>query len=202
MAKKIKFVDVSNLPRKTNNSIDWKKSIGYRCSFIYEDLNGEIEILKYELINNKIPMLTLKYHENIKELQTNAFIRGVIGSLIGKWNVGFKYEIGQILNVRSGDIEITNRYIEKESGRNRKFYDYICLTCNEENKHIRESTFDKNDGCPVCAGKKLVVGKNDIATVAPWMIQFFQGGEYFTKRCSSGSNTQGGIFLISLKHSM
>ena len=69
MAKKIKFVDVSNLPRKTNNSIDWKKSIGYRCSFIYEDLNGEIEILKYELINNKIPMLTLKYHENIKELQ-------------------------------------------------------------------------------------------------------------------------------------
>ena len=37
-------VDTSNLPKK-GNRIDWKKSIGYKVKFIYEDLSGEIEIV-------------------------------------------------------------------------------------------------------------------------------------------------------------
>ena len=175
MAKKRKFVDTSNLPRKTNNYIDWEKSIGCRCSFIYGDLSGEVEIVDYRS-NGKIGMVTLKYMGNINTIQTSSFIKGTIGKVINKWNVGFKYDIGQIINVRNGNIKILNRYIEKENNRNRKYYDYVCLECNEINCHIREQTFDKKDGCPVCAGRKLVIGKNDIPTTAPWMIDFFQGG--------------------------
>lgn len=32
-------------------------------------------------------------------------------------------------------------------------------------------------GCPYCASRKLLVGFNDISTVAPWMVQYFKDPE-------------------------
>ena len=59
-------VDTSNLPKK-GNFIDWKKSIGYKVKFIYEDLSGEIGIVD-RLDNGR---LLLKYKDRIIELVKN-----------------------------------------------------------------------------------------------------------------------------------
>ena len=52
--EKIRKVDLSELPRKEGFGInkgkmliDWKTSIGYKVSFVYDEIEGEIEILDY-----------------------------------------------------------------------------------------------------------------------------------------------------------
>lgn len=43
---------------------------------------------------------------------------------------------------------------------------YDCPIPEQSLKHLKR-------GCPVCAGKKVVKGKNDIATTDSWMLPFF-----------------------------
>ena len=43
-----KWIDLSNLPKKIwtgKECINWEKSIGYKCKFKYDDIEGEVEIV-------------------------------------------------------------------------------------------------------------------------------------------------------------
>lgn len=168
-------MDLSNLPRneKTGN-IDWKKSVGYRCSFIYGKITGEIEIIDY-IKHPKNSRLLLKYNERVKEVPVNTLKLGTIGDVIGVFTSDFYYEIGEIVKVKNQKIEIIDRYYKKEQGRNRKYYHIKCMDCGCINES-REATVKKLKGCPVCAGRVVVKGINDIATVAPWMVDYFPDG--------------------------
>ncbi len=174
MGKIIKFVDTSHLPRKKNNSIDWKKSIGYRCSFLYGDLSGEIEILGY-IGSDSNPKLKVTYQNIISEISISSFKNGIIGNVVKQFTKDFKYKICEIINTNKQDLQILDRNYVKQDGRNRKYYKYKCLTCNQESTSS-EGTLKKIKGCPVCEGKIVVEGINDIPTTAPWMIDYFQGG--------------------------
>ena len=53
---------IENLPRRhgrNGKEIDWKNTIGYKVKFVYDDIEGEVEIIDYEnlhvkfLYNNK-----------------------------------------------------------------------------------------------------------------------------------------------------
>ena len=70
------------------------------------------------------------------------------------------------------NIEIIGQYT-KSTNR-------IACKCNidgfEWNPEAAALVRKKSNGCPVCAWKKLVPGYNDIPTLAPWMIPYFQGG--------------------------
>lgn len=52
-----------------------------------------------------------------------------------------------------------------------------CLKCNQEFKKPRKNMSAKFDGCPVCKNFVVVKGYNDIATKAPWMIEYLANKE-------------------------
>lgn len=61
-------------------------------------------------------------------------------------------------------------------GYENKLYKYKCLKCGDED-YKAGNLISKGIGCSCCSNRKVVKGINDIPTTAPWMIDFFQGGE-------------------------
>ena len=65
------FVDLEELEKykegKYKGKINWKNNIGKKVSFVYEDIEGELEIIDYD---SKKQYLTIKYNNNIKKILT------------------------------------------------------------------------------------------------------------------------------------
>lgn len=108
----------------------------------------------------------------------------------------FKLEIGDTITDNGRDLTIIDReyrpqkvildyYVKTEDKtekcectRNLKYYKYKCNNCGNEDWLIEKSLCGKDEhsrGCNVCNGhpQKVLTGYNDIATVAPWMVQYF-----------------------------
>lgn len=193
MSKKIKFVDTSNLPRKNNNEIDWEKSVGCRCSFIYGEINDEVEIIDYkkDLKNIKI---NVRYKNNKNYISVGNFKQGNIGRILMKHTPEFKYEINQeFISKKTGNkFKILNREKrirkDKYGEHKEKWYLYKCLKCGYEHWMI-EMAFSRISSCPCCLGRVVVQGINDIPTTDPWMIDYFQGGYDEAKLYTHGSNS-------------
>lgn len=80
----MKKVFLDDLPRKNNGkgkNIDWKNSVGYKVHFIYEDIDGYIEILDY--IDCK---LNIKYNNKELKINTSNFIKVNIGKILNNKN--------------------------------------------------------------------------------------------------------------------
>lgn len=80
----MKKVFLDDLPRKNNGkgkNIDWKNSVGYKVHFIYEDIEGDIEILDY--IDCK---LNIKYNNKELKINTSNFIKVNIGKILNNKN--------------------------------------------------------------------------------------------------------------------
>lgn len=95
----------------------------------------------------------------------------------------FNLEIGTLFQDEKRDITIIDMEIRERKRKDRKslvnerFYKFICNKCGyigwiEEYRLIGNQKI----GCSCCSGKVLIQGINDIPTVAPWMVQYFQGG--------------------------
>lgn len=75
----------------------------------------------------------------------------------------FIYNIGDSVD----NLLITNRIRKLNNrGLSQKFYDYTCKTCTYSDERT-ESEFKQGKRCPVCAGKKVLVGYNDLWTTHP-----------------------------------
>lgn len=183
-----KYVETSHLPHKNDSIIDWKKSVGYRCSFIYGDITGELEIIDY-IPEKKSSKIKVKYNDNEKLMSTSSFLRGTIGELLKIHTADFKYNIGDILNQKNQDIEILDRWHVKEhNNRNRKHYKYRCLKCGYINEST-EAILKQKKGCPACKGRIVVPRLNDITVTAPWMINYFPGGIEEARQYTPGMDT-------------
>ena len=170
--KKIKELFLENLPTKRHagtSCIDWVLSIGYKIRFIYNNLEGELEIVDCDLKNRH---LYIKYldKEPFRILIDN-FIKCRIGKLLGEKTNEFKIEIGTNFINHKRDIIIIDRKIMKDDKqRNWKYYKYKCNKCGTED-WIVESSLLNNNGCNTCrinAPSKL--GHNTIWDKARWMI--------------------------------
>lgn len=173
-------VFLEELPHKGNN-IDWKYSIKYFVHFIYDNIEGDIEIINYEPKNQ---LLYIKYLEqDIFKINTNSFHKVKLGNMLGIITSEFKIKIGQTFKDNKRDLIITNseyRKIPKQNNRiqNQKWYKYTCNKCGWTEGWIVESDLTKGNGCACCclAPRVIVEGINDIPTTAPWMVKYFQGG--------------------------
>jgi hypothetical protein len=185
--------------------INWKECIGRSVHFIYEDIEGDIEIVDF---TSKGQKLIVKYNNEEHGITTSAFIKCYIGSIIGRITKEFKYEIGQRLIDYNNDSSIKRditiidrKYVQEEQidklGRksiaNRKYYKYECNLCgfycgehyrkgkyNEECWIIESSLIGKNkSGCACCSSssKATVKGINDIATTHPHLVKYFKNIE-------------------------
>ena len=61
-----------------------------------------------------------------------------------------------------------------------------CSICGETS-YKNKSNFSINSGCTVCMNRKVKEGFNDIATVNPWMIQYFVDENYAKTHASNSS---------------
>ena len=160
-------VFLEKLPRKYGKGankdklvIDWKNSIGYKVKFVYDDIEGEIEILDY---NSKSQKLTIKYNNKIKPITSGCFVKCSLGDILVKITSDFKIEIGTIFKDEKRDITIIDRKIEEVKKENkkykkgytilkRKWYKYKCNKDFNED-WVEESLLLRGKGCSKCAGR-------------------------------------------------
>lgn len=191
----IKKVFTENLPKKQGIGslkdkivVDWINSKGYKVKFIYDDIVGWLEIIKFDKSNKK---LFIKYNENDFEINISSFINCQLGRILKIRTSEFKYEVGSRFQDDKRDITILDKKynkVIKNSGNkeNKKYYKYHCNKCNHESWMV-EGDFLKGTGCSVCANRISVEGVNDIPTTDPWMIPYFQGGYEEAKLYTSGT---------------
>ena len=102
--------------------------------------------------------------------------------------INYNYTINEHIQDDKRDLIIINRFTkekiyykkEKKYTNLVKYYIYQCQKCGyiAKDHPISEQNLKHNkQGCPVCAGKQIIKGINDIATTDPWMIPFFVNRE-------------------------
>lgn len=167
-----KYIDLSGLPRKYNH-IDWINSVGYTLKFKYDDIDGVIEIVKY----NGNSSLSVKYNNEIYLLKTSTIVNCSFGRMLKRITRDFRFDIGSTFIDDNRNIVITDRFLKKgRYGRLFKYYSYKCNICNWTSGEVEEHNLLHGSGCVCCSGRFVVEGINDIPTTAPWMIKYFQGG--------------------------
>jgi len=168
-------VFLDDLPRRNgkNNQIDWKKVAGFYVPFIYDNFKGEIEILNYYKNDNNDGCINIRYNNNCLSILPDSFSKCRIGGLLGTHTKQYKYNIGEIIKTKTGEIEILEQIrINKYGKYTQKFYKYLCLVDGNIDE-LSEYCLNNNVGCNVCHGKKVLKGYNDIATTHPELIKYF-----------------------------
>ena len=174
-------VFLEDLPRKYgigNNKnkivIDWINCVNKYVEFIYDDIEGEIQIVSY-----KNSYLFLKYlDKEVYRMGIENFKKCNFAELLNKKTKEFKISIGVIFKDKKRDLKITNtKYKKNNYNREYKWYEYYCNKCGYNGEMV-ESSLLNGIGCPCCSANPLVVveGINDIPTTAPWMVKYFQDG--------------------------
>lgn len=177
MRKQIeKWIDLSELPKwgehgkAKKGSTNWKESVGYKCKFKYDDIEGWVEIIDYIPNNNK---LIIKYLNcDLFEIDTRSFKKCSFGELLKKKTSEFKIKIGQTFLDDKRDLVIIDReYRKNKRNRKCKYYKYHCNKCGNED-WINEGHLPKGVGCNVCCDypRKVILGVNTIWDKTRWMV--------------------------------
>lgn len=118
---------------------------------------------------------------------------------MGKKYSEFLYNIGDTVDTFGRNLRIIDRfYVKKNRTKNgvqytlnEKRYKYLCNECQNIDE-ISEYSLNsrRNSGCNCCCTnpKKIVSGKNDVATTAPWMVNLIKGGNEVASKYAKYSN--------------
>ena len=194
-----------NLPRDDKNKLIELKLVGEKVKFIYDDVEGEIEIVSYKngylyirFLNTYLFRTTIDNFEKCLIEDLISHNRYAIGTVKLKSKFDFIYEIGQVFKDDKRDLTI----IDRGRYNGERGYKIKCNKCgfdsgkhitakNKEHKDeywIGESSLKRGSGCACCSGRILAQGYNDVATTEPWMIPYFQGGIDEAKMYTRQSN--------------
>jgi hypothetical protein len=157
------WVDLSNLPRTQGGHISWKNACGCIVPFQYQDICGDIEIIKY-IPPRHIDIAIQNYADNYRIAHTQISC-GELGGVLHKITSNFRYNAGDIVNE---SLIILSSYM---NGRY-KAYKYQCLIDGYIGC-ITESSLCRGSGCLVCCNRVIMRGVNDIATTNPDMAELF-----------------------------
>lgn len=173
-----KYIDLKQFPRDKNGNISWKDSVGMIVDFYYYNEKHTIKIIDY--IN--LDCVEISIDDMPSEIVGTQKIRHLYFDYLF-YKPNYIYNIGDVVN----DVMVIERlYIESEYGRQkRKAKHYKCKCLKDGYEYIiLETDFKKSKGCPVCAGKRVLVGCNDLATTNPEIIKFLldkEDGYKYTK---------------------
>lgn len=189
-------VFLDELPKKkygTEMQIDWRKCIGYKIKFIYDDIEGELEIIK---VNKS--KITTKYKKIVYDLSSYSLLHARISYCIGYQTNEYKYNIGDIVETKTGKIKILEQYRFNRKTKGMKYnskektYKYECLKDGNIDT-IKESELFRGGGCNVCYNRKVLKGVNDIDSTDKWIT------EYIVNKEDSYSYTRGSKVKILMK---
>lgn len=170
-------VFLDELPRykegRYKDKINWRKCIGYKVTFIYDDIKSKVEIIDYIPLKQR---LITEYKNEKYKYDTYVFSKCRLGRMLGKKTMGFKIKIGeQIKDEKRDMIIIDNKYCEKtHKGKvtKTKYYKYHCNKCGNEDWIMEYSLLGGNHMCNACllkGCKKAVLGINTIWDTDRWM---------------------------------
>lgn len=175
----MKKMNLESLPKhkkgKNKGKINWNETIGLKVPFIYDDIEGEIEIIDY---NKDIEKLFVAYKDKTFYIDKDNIRKCRIGKIVGRRTGEFKKEIGEIIKDKRRDLIITDRerrriYKEKkEKYENEKWYKYKCNKCSNEDWIIESNLITGEGGCNVCNAStpKIKLGINTIWDTDRWMV--------------------------------
>lgn len=165
-------INLENLPR-CGDQIDWKKSIGYSVEFIYDGVNGVIEIIDYDVLNKKI---TTKYLNNEPyQIKIYNFSRCQLGFAIGIILNKYKYNVDDVVyGSKNRSITIIKQITMCDGNRNIRGYEYLCNVCGYGGKITENRLNGRNGSCPCCSGHKIKEGFNDFKTNYPELVKYFK----------------------------
>lgn len=183
-----KEIDLSELPKR-GKLISWKNSSGYKIKGIYDDIEFEVEIIKYDKDTGR---LTIKYKNKIFNILACEFAKCGLGKILGKITNEFKIQINTLIQDNKRDIIIIDREIRtitrKDKGKeNRKYYKYCCNKDGYEG-WIEEGNLLQGNGCLACCKTKStpILDINLMYNTDPWMIPYV--GEEIAKTHTSQSS--------------
>lgn len=170
--KKIDYiVDTSEIIKDSCGRCQWIKSIGSNIYIKYNNINFTLNIYNAfkDKKQTKIDVIFDDQHYIMQPSRDlYSTFKNVLKSKFSQ--IDYKYSIGDKINY----IEIINRVHKKMSyGNKMKWYECKCIKCGYNHFWKTEYELNEKSGCPVCAGRKVEKGINDIATTNPWMIPYF-----------------------------
>jgi hypothetical protein len=177
----VRRVFTDGLPKRKGKTeqIDWKKCIGYSVHFIYNDIEGDLPILNIIQKNGKSYIIT-EYGKNKEYLIASTdFARGTLGGLLGVKTESYKYNVGDIIDIKGKKLQILEQTRMPQGSHTTKGYKYKCLNCNNIDKKS-ESDFNQNSGCNVCSvdiSCKIVREYNDLWTTHPHIANMLKDKE-------------------------
>ena len=175
----MKKVFLDNLPtkegigkNKEKRVFNWIESKGYKIKFIYENIEGYVEIIDY-----KKSCLYVKYLNNdIFKINTEDFKKCKLGGMLGLHIKIFKYNINKNIidenrNITIIDREYRPRYKKNGSKCNDRYYKYHCDKCGNEDWILESNLVNQKIGCNACCSnhQKVVLGINTIWDTDRWM---------------------------------
>ena len=173
-----KYIDLKQFPRDKNGNISWKDSVGITVDFYYYNKKHIIKIIDYISLD----YVEIKVDDMPSEIVGTQKIRNLnFNNLF--YEPSYIYNIGDTIN---NVVVLEQLYIESKhkNQRGRKKH-YKCKCLNDGYEYIvLESELKNSKGCPVCSGKRVLVGYNDLATTNPEIIKFLldkEDGYKYTK---------------------
>ena len=180
-------VFLNNLPKRASY-INWKNSIGYKIKFIYDDIEGEFEILDY-----KDSYVTISYNNKTYKTHSNKLKSSKIGGIVHdtvRENIGeFKFNIGDTLIKNNVNLTILDmKKVKSKNGEyNYKSYKYHCNNCGHEDWKIESSLINLTQ-CSCCSNRVVKKGINDIGTTRPDLIKYFKNKNDISKYSKGNMN--------------
>ena len=182
----LRKVFLDELPRNKSR-IDWCNSVGMKVKFVYDDIEGEIEIKE---IIDRLKIVAI--YNNKKYIIHKSYLKKCnLGSIIGVKTKEFKIEIGTCFKDDKRDITIIDRKYKLDNQQTkRKLYKYKCNKCPNED-WIEESNLLHGHGCNVCCtySQKVLKDYNDLATTHPELIKYLANKED-AFNCTRGSTSK------------
>ena len=175
-------------------TINWNESIGRKVKFIYNSIEGEVEIVGYK---SEGQSLTIKYLNKEHKMKTSGFLNCKIGKIIGERTGEFKAEMGQIFKDNNRDLVILDREhrsrvasVNKKGKvyfKNEKWYKYRCEKCSYEGWIEENCLITRRQSCSCCSGRTAVLGINTIWDLNRDWVEKFGISEEDAKKYTRGS---------------
>ena len=173
-------VDCSAIPRKMYRSrvcYDWERAVDTVIPFRYGELSGEMSIADVGKRGHEY-MVALRCGDKTTWILSSSLLGGHIGACVGGRTLEYRFFEGQVLRDDKRDLTILKVYKGKIPGYSYEFkmLTYQCNVCGHIGENVREGRITRGGGCPVCNGKIVKPGYNDIPTTEPWMVSYFPKG--------------------------